>query len=68
MPFVQFRKAFFYKHCKNDNFFETSYDATTKPSLNFSVVVPKLFKQKKKKRETTQKRAFFLKRFYSVIS
>lgn len=41
---------------------------TTKPSLNFSVVVPKLFKQKKKKRETTQKRAFFLKRFYSVIS
>lgn len=47
MPLVQFRKAFFYKHCKNDNFFETSYDATTKPSLNFSVVVPKLFKQKK---------------------
>lgn len=46
MPLVQFRKAFFYKHCKNDNFFETSYDATTKPSLNFSVVVPKLFKQK----------------------
>lgn len=50
MPLVQFRKAFFYKHCKNDNFFETSYDATTKPSLNFSVVVPKLFKQKKKTR------------------
>lgn len=47
MPLVQFRKAFFYKHCKNDNFFETSYDATTKPRLNFSVVVPKLFKQKK---------------------
>lgn len=47
MPLVQFRKAFFYKHCKNDNFFETSYDATTKPSLNFSVVVPKLFKPKK---------------------
>lgn len=64
MALVQFRKAFFYKHCKNDNFFETSYDATTKPSLNFFVVVPKLFKQKK----PTQKRAFFLKRFYSVIS
>lgn len=61
------KSIFFYKHCKNDNFFETSYDATTKPSLNFSVVVPKLFKQKTQ-RETTQKRAFFLKRFYSVIS
>lgn len=61
MPLVQFRKAFFYKHCKNDNFFETSYDATTKPSLNFSVVVPKLFKQKKKNEKPPKNVRFSLK-------
>lgn len=61
MPLVQFRKAFFYKYCKNDNFFETSYDATTKPSLNFSVVVPKLFKQKKNTEKPPKNVRFSLK-------
>lgn len=46
---------------KTDHFFETSYDATTKPNLKFSVVVPKLSKQKVEKPPTNVR--FSLKDF-----